>query len=360
MRLNDTLLLASLSLLTACSEPARPTPPERVTVAAIQMESVMGDVDGNVAKIERLVRQAAGRGARICVLPECAVCGYCDMGNDVFWGTKAEDGFMDVHTVAEPIPGPSTERLAKLADELDVYLTVPLLERVVENVPGGDEGEKERFYNSIALVGPDGTLLASHRKRIMWTVADTYCMSEGPERVCTVDTPYGRLGLMICRDVHRLVRELGEAKTDIILHCVAWYGPNSGGWFENKLAWMVQEAGVHLVLANWTFSQDPGWSGYGLSRVIAPDGKAIAKCKSDLGDEIVIAEIITPSPLREGAGGRETTAAREGNTCDPPTPSPPTSWSSAAAPRARSPRSRPRAPARARASSRWAASSAAR
>jgi predicted amidohydrolase len=256
------------------------------------MQSTMGDVAGNLARIESLVREAARRGARVCVLPECAIPGYCDMTQDIYWGTHAEAGFLDVHTVAESIPGPSTDRLAKLADELDVYLTVPLLERAEEE---GADGPKERFYNSVALVGPDGELCASYRKRVLWTIADTYCMTEGPERVCTIDTPYGRLGLMICRDVHKLVRELGEAGTDIILDCVAWYGPNSEGWFEGKLAWMVQDANAYLVLANWTFANDPGWSGYGLSRVIAPDGKAIAKCKSDLGYDIVMAEI----PVRQ-------------------------------------------------------------
>jgi N-carbamoylputrescine amidase len=289
-------VLAVLSLITgACTNRSGPVatrsaaPPAEVTVAAIQMHSVLGDVPRNLKRIEALVEEASAKGARICVLPECAIPGYADLTNDVFWSTEDEDGYLQVRSVAETIPGPSTSRLAHLADRLDLYLTAPLIERA--EVDG-----TEVFYNSVALIGPEGRIRATYRKRVLWTVADTYWASEGPEEVCTIDTEYGRLGLMICRDVHVLVGELGEAGVDIILDCVAWYGPNSDGWFSTKLAWMVKDANAHLVLANWTFPEDPGWSGYGLSRIIDPEGELAARCSSDIGDEIVCASV----PMRQG------------------------------------------------------------
>jgi predicted amidohydrolase len=258
--------------------------PSTVSVAALQFHSVMGDVEGNLRRIEALVERAAGRGARVCVLPECAVPGYADLGTDLFWSTREEKGYLPVRRVAETVPGPTTRRLGRLADRLGIYLTAPLIEKATEQ-------GTERFYNAAILLGPDGSIRGHYRKRIPWTVADTYWMTEGPERVCVVDTEYGRLGLMICRDVHRVLRELGEARADIVLHCVAWYGPNSDGWFGMVLSRMVREAGVTLVLANWTFPADPGWSGYGLSRVIGPDGSTMARCAGDLGDQVVMVKV---------------------------------------------------------------------
>jgi predicted amidohydrolase len=97
-----------------------------------------------------------------------------------------------------------------------------------------------------------------------------------------------------------LLGELGEAGADIILHSVAWYGPNSGEWFETVLADRVRKAGVDLVLANWTFPEDPGWSGYGLSCVIGSDGGMLARAGRDLGDEVVVTDLSLPDRKAQG------------------------------------------------------------
>ena len=289
---------ALLCLLPGCArrpaERAPAPPPEAAATvrgAAIQFHSRLGEVDANRTRIVALVEEAAARRARVVVLPECAVPGYADLTSDVFWGRKAGPGYLDVHTVAEPVPGPSTAFFAPVAKRLGIYLTVPLIER-------GDAADT--FFNSVALLGPDGAIRGVHRKRNLWTVADHGWAKEGPERLIVVETEYGRLGLMICYDVHVLLGELGEAGADIVLHSVAWYGPNSGEWFETVLADRVRKAGVNLVLANWTFPEDPGWSGYGLSCVIGSDGGMLARAERDLGDEIVIADV--PLPVRKAAG----------------------------------------------------------
>ena len=47
-----------------------------IRVASVQMESAPGDKDANFAKVERLARDAADRGAAIAVFPECCLTGY--------------------------------------------------------------------------------------------------------------------------------------------------------------------------------------------------------------------------------------------------------------------------------------------
>jgi len=256
--------------------------PRTVRVAAVQLHSVMGKPSRNRERLVPLVERAAAGGAKIVVLPEAAVPGYADLSTDTFWskGEVEEEGYLPVRAVAEAVPGPSTELFSPLADRLDIYLTVPIIERA-----------QGKYYNTVVLLGPDGGTSARHRKCNLWTVADSSWASSGPKRATVVDTEYGRIGLMICYDVHALLGEFGKAKADIVLHSVAFYGPNTRAWFETTLAFKVADARVALVLANWTFPRDPGWSGWGASIVIGPDGKVIASAARGPGDRIVFADV---------------------------------------------------------------------
>src|SRR5919204_112817 len=99
--------------------------PRAVKVAAVQCSSVLGDVDGNRRKLTALVREAAGRGAKIIVLPEAAVTGYLSQDLRTNWhltGRPLEPAFRgkDPLPFAEPVPGPSTRYFAALAKELGV------------------------------------------------------------------------------------------------------------------------------------------------------------------------------------------------------------------------------------------------
>ena len=267
------ILLAACFHFTGCHKK-----PATVRVAAVQFHSFFGDPEANRKRLLLLVRLAAYRGARIVVLPEAAVPGYAELSNEVFWSRKREKGYEDVRTVAEKVPGPSVEFFSPVADELDIFLTVPLIEE--------SEG---KFYNTVVLLGPDGRVRAKHRKQNCWPVADASWMTEGEEEPCVVETEFGRLGLMICYDVHVMLEALAEAGADAILYSVAWYG--TCDWFETVLARRAGEAGVSIVLANWTFPEDPGWKGSGRSLVIGPDGGIVARAAEDFGEEIVLADI---------------------------------------------------------------------
>ncbi|MHC4248927.1 MAG: carbon-nitrogen hydrolase family protein [Planctomycetota bacterium] len=253
-----------------------------VRVAAIQFHSVMGDPAVNRERMVHLIERAAEGGAKIVVLPEAAVPGYADLSSDTFWSSSDRDeiGYMRLAGIAEIVPGPSTGFFAPLARRLGVYLTVPVIERA----EGG-------YYNTVALLSPAGEIAAVHRKHNLWAVADSSWAAEGPRQATVIDTPFGRVGLMICYDVHALLPHMGEAGADIVLHSVAFYGPNSGEWFETTLAAKVADQGVSLVLANWTFPEDPGWSGWGASCVISPAGEVLDRAERTAGDQVIFADV---------------------------------------------------------------------
>lgn len=151
MRFLPVLALLPLPLFAADPKPTT------VKVAAVQCSSDLGDVAGNTKKLTALVREAAGSGAKIVVLPETAVTGYLSQDLKTNWHVKGmpiEARFRgkDPKDSAEEVPGPSTRHFCALAKELGVYLTVPLLE--VDFAKGKGE---PRYFNTVCLASPKGS-----------------------------------------------------------------------------------------------------------------------------------------------------------------------------------------------------------
>jgi len=114
----------------------------RVTIGLIQT-SVSSDVQGNVRKTIRKIKEAAKRGAQVICLQE--------LYRSKYFPT---DEKKDVAHLAETIPGESTTTFSRLAKELGVVIVAPVFERD----PGG------KYYNTAAVIDADGTLLGAYRK----------------------------------------------------------------------------------------------------------------------------------------------------------------------------------------------------
>uniref|UniRef100_G3PL40 omega-amidase n=1 Tax=Gasterosteus aculeatus aculeatus TaxID=481459 RepID=G3PL40_GASAC len=108
----------------------------RLAVVQLHVTSVKAD---NLSRARGLVKEAAGRGSQLVLLPECFNSPY---------GT----GFFSQY--AERIPGESTQLLSETAKENQVYL-------VGGSIPEEDGG---KLYNSCTVFGPDGELILKHRK----------------------------------------------------------------------------------------------------------------------------------------------------------------------------------------------------
>ena len=163
----------------------------RITVAAVQAGSILFDTPATLAKGERLIREAAGAGARLVVLPEAFLGGYpkgLDFGVTVGSRTPGgRDEFRRYFESAVDLPGPESDHLADLATELDVHLVVGVIER-----DGGT------LYCTAAFFVPGAGLVARHRK-LMPTAAERFLWGQGDgSTMPAVSTELGVLGSAIC------------------------------------------------------------------------------------------------------------------------------------------------------------------
>src|SRR6187549_2871210 len=112
------------------------------TIGIIQ-DQASSDVAANLQRTERLVRDAARKGAQIVCLKELFQSPY-------FCKSQQSDRF----DLAESIPGPTTDAMQRLAKELSIVMIVPLFERQAAGV----------YRNSAAVIDADGTLMGTYRK----------------------------------------------------------------------------------------------------------------------------------------------------------------------------------------------------
>src|SRR6185312_17434311 len=114
--------------------------PQNVTLGLVQMRCTL-DPDENMRKAMAGVREAAGRGAQIVCLQELFRSQY-------FCQVEDHANF----ELAEPIPGPSTEQLSRLAGELGVVIVASLFEKRAEGL----------YHNTAAVLDADGRYLGKY------------------------------------------------------------------------------------------------------------------------------------------------------------------------------------------------------
>ena len=186
-------------------------------LASIQMNSDPKGKEASVKKACKLIKEAANKGAKVIVLPEVFNIPYSE-----FVGKPNDDKFL----LAESIPGPTTDEIASLSKEHQIYVIVPLFEKTSEN----------EYYDTSVLVGPKGTIVGTYRKTTIPGYPDVSCnwlntnnkiVGESLERVYfkpgndypVFDTEYGKLGMLICWDRHfpENWRQLSTAGADVIM-----------------------------------------------------------------------------------------------------------------------------------------------
>lgn len=270
--------------------PARAVITQEVMVACIQYAPVFAQPTTNRDALSLLVREAAGHGAKIIVLPEAALHGYMSEDHSINWhvaGRPLDPQFegRDPATVAETIPGPSSDHFCTLARELKVYVTVPLIEK-------SGTGEDTCYFNTVFLVSPSGKIVAHYRKINPYPPAEDSWATKGDRGLQSYDTEYGRVGLAICYDIHSILKDYDNEKIWTLLFSTAWdWGYHPADWFWHEMPEKASEHHMHILVANWSADKEQKWRGYGFSEVIRADGQVLACAHSLYGSTIVYARL---------------------------------------------------------------------
>lgn len=247
--------------------------PDTLKVAAAQIAPILMNKESNLLKVEDYLEQAVRAGAELIVFPECTLTGYA-----------LADG-REVKEEAEPIPGPSTEKLERLCQKLECWAVVGLV-----------ESSEKGFYNTAVLVGPGG-IVARHRKaHLPFQGLDRFA-SKGGEPLRAHDTAIGRIGLAICYDIFfpETVRVLTLMGLELLAVPTNW-AEGVEFYAEYLSQARAVENHINLVAAN-RVGEERGFKFYGRSRIVDPHGKILAE--AGRREELITAEVDMTEPSRK-------------------------------------------------------------
>ena len=297
-----------------------PSYPSVVTVGCVNFASVLRDKQATLAKMERIVREAARQGCDLVVFPELALTGWAP-------------------GEPEPVPGPSTNLIAVLAAELDVHVIFGLEEE--------DPDDPTTIYNASVVIAPDG-ILGTYRKIHLGIPLESR-FTPG-DALPAWETRLGPIGVLICYDFWsnpELSRLLALKGARLLVNTTgSKVAPAKRDYIVNTTVVRAQENLVYAATANRVDAHD-GEPYAGHSCIAGPAFPAFNKVYAEAGDgeELVVASLNFAQlarwydlfPWREwrlGAQGHASAliarefqavaAAVSANTVAVPTPTPPT------------------------------------
>jgi len=242
------------------------------------------DPSENLAKAEWRIREAAGKGAQIICLQE--------LFRSQYFCREESARLFDL---AEPVPGPSAEALARLARELNVVVIGPVFEKRAPGV----------YHNTAAVIDAGGALLGLYRKMHIPDdplYFEKFYFTPGDLGFRNFDTRYGRISTLICWDqwypeAARLAA-LGGAEILFYPTAIGWH-PSEKAQFgaAQHDAWRtIQRShaianGIFVAAVNRVGFEGPpdqGLEFWGGSFVADPFGQVLAEASHDREETLVV------------------------------------------------------------------------
>ena len=254
---------------------------------ALVQERNHGDAEANLAVIETRVAEAAKSGARLVLLQE--------LHNGAYF---CQHESVDEFDHAEPIPGPSTERLGKLAKRHGVVLVSSLFEKRATGL----------YHNTAVVFDADGSTAGKYRKMHIPDdpgFYEKFYFTPGDLGFTPIDTSVGRLGVLVCWDqwYPEGARLVALAGAELLLYptAIGW-DPNDAQDEKNRQrdAWVLSHRGHAVANGLPVLScnrvgheQSPldaaGIDFWGNSHVLGPQGEFIAEAAAE--PTILMAEV---------------------------------------------------------------------
>lgn len=231
---------------------------ETVRVASVQFDVVLGDAEANQQKAAALVEEAAAKGAQIVLLPELWNCGYL---------------LDELPRLAEGKNGKSIALMRKLAAKHQIYIFA------------GSIAEKKdgKYYNTSFAINDRGDIIAKYRKAHLFSLGlrEKEYFTPGDDWIL-VDTPFMRVGMLICYDLRfpEFCRNLALRGADLFVVPAQWPKSRLTDW---RLFCKVRaiENQCFLISANRTGEDEFAYPGS--SAIISPRGDMIAEAQEEEG-----------------------------------------------------------------------------
>ena len=213
-------------------------------VGVVNFAPVYGDKAATLDKIEANIVEAAAQGIDLLAFPEEAL-----IGASACEPCRAIGGPCDLHLgLAEIVPGPSTERVAKLAEQHNMHVLFGMAER--------DRDDARRIYNAVAVVAPDGvqgTYRKIHLGSPPW-VTEGLTFRRG-NALPVWPTRWGPIGVLICYDFWlnpELSRILALKGAQLIVNCSASFaGPAKRDYFIHTTEVRALENQIYTASSNF-------------------------------------------------------------------------------------------------------------
>jgi N-carbamoylputrescine amidase len=256
---------------------------------ALLQETDRGSRDANLDAIEAGLREAADAGAELVLLQE--------LHNGPYF---CQHESVDEFDRAEAIPGPSTERIGRLAEELKLVVVASLFEKRAAGL----------YHNTAVVFDRSAAIAGKYRKMHIPddpAFYEKFYFTPGDLGFEPVDTAVGRLGVLVCWDqwYPEAARLMALAGAELLLY------PTAIGWDPNdaqdekdrqREAWITVQRGhavangLPLLACNRTGHEfdasgvGAGIRFWGSSFVAGPQGEFLAQAGSD-ARELLVAEI---------------------------------------------------------------------
>ncbi len=227
-------------------------------VASIQFNPILNEREKNVEELLKVAEKAFKNGAKLVVAPEMSTTGY------YYADRESIKPFVDT------IPGKTTEEFEKLTKKYNGYM--------VFGMPEVDE-KTNMYYNSAALVGPDG-YIGKYRKTQLWET-EMHWAAWGDLGVPVFDTEIGKIAINICMDsaYFETARLAGIAGADILA-----FPTNSSAQTISALPARAQQNGMYIVSANRS-NTEKDFHMIGGSAVWSPNGEKLAEARVVMTEE---------------------------------------------------------------------------
>jgi N-carbamoylputrescine amidase len=243
--------------------------------------------DANQARAEQGIREAAAQGATVVCLPELYRSRYF---------CQAEDAAN--FALAEEIPGPSTERLSRLAAELDVTVVASLFERRAAGI----------FHNTAAVIDGKRGYVGKYRKMHIPDdprYYEKFYFTPGDLGFKSFDTRPAELGVLVCWDqwYPEAARLTALRGAEVLLYptAIGWHpeekathgASQHAAWETVQRSHAIANGCFVLAVNRVGFEPDPRGGGiefWGQSFLVAPDGSILVRAPSDR-EAVIVTEI---------------------------------------------------------------------